>query len=307
MSQRSWPGAGQRGVLAVAALALGATALALALPILLGAGAPALAVPRIALADLRLPSSPQSLEIRGSGAMGSLARAVAEQYMADHKDAVVTIQTSGSHQGLKSLIVGTSALAMATDEVPEELEKLAKERGVELLRTDVYRDALAVVVHPQNPVKHLTLKQLHDLFKGTITNWTELGGPDAPILVWTLATTSATFEVFKRVVLGPDAVMSPKSVTVKGKQIQDGLPENGITYVGLSQVAKWNLTPVAIGGVVPSAKTVSDGSYPIVRRMALYQRAPGAPLAQSVIDAFLAPDKGRKLIVEAGNVPIERP
>jgi phosphate transport system substrate-binding protein len=312
MSLRGRPGAGRRTVAVavaagIAAAAVGAVALALLGPDLPGAVAPAFALPRVALAELKLPISPQSLEIRGSGAMGALARAVAEQYMADHKDTLVTIQTSGSQQGIKSLLVGTSALAMGTDEVPEELEKLAKERGVELLRTDVYRDALAVVVHPQNPVKSLTLKQLHDIFKGTITNWKELGGPDAPILVWTLSTTSATYEVFKRIVLGPDAVMSPKAVTVKGKQIQEGIPESAITYVGLSQVAKWSLSAVTIGGVVPSAKSVSDGSYPIVRRMSLYQRAPGTPLAQSVIDAFFAPDKGRKLILEAGNVPIPRP
>jgi phosphate transport system substrate-binding protein len=195
-------------------------------------------------------------------------------------------------------------MAMGTDEVPEELEKLADDLGVKLQRTDVYKDALAVVVHAQHPVKNFTLKQLRDIFKGAVANWKDVGGADAPIVVWSLPATSATYEVFKRRVLGPDAVLTPRATIVTGKQVQEGLPENAVTYVGESQVARWNLTPVAVNGVLPSARTVADGTYPIVRHMSLYQRVPGTPLGAELIETFRAPDKGRRLIVEAGNVPV---
>jgi phosphate transport system substrate-binding protein len=263
----------------------------------------ALGLTREARAEMGLPASAHSLEIRGSGAMGPLARSVVELFLTEHPDATVTIQTCGSYQGLKSLIVETSEMAMGTDEVPEELAKLAHDRGVDLIRTDVYRDALAAVVHARNPVKSLTVKQLRDIFRGAIANWADVGGVDVPIAVWSLPATSATYEVFKRLVLGPGAVLTPRVLTVAGKQIQEGLPENAISYVGLGQVARWNLTPVTIGGVLPSTKTVADGSYPIVRHMSLYQRAPATPLGKELVETFLAPDKGRRLILEAGNVP----
>ncbi len=287
-----------RLLLAVAALALGVAAVA-------------------AEAPPPLPNADASLEIRGSGAMGGLARAVVEQYLADHPGQIVTVQTCGAHQGLKGLVIGTCGLAMGTDEVPEELEKLARDRGVELKRTDVYKDALAVVVHPDNPVRGLTLRQIRDVFRGAITNWSQVGGPDQPIAVFTPQSTSATYEVFKKVVLGPDAVLTPKATVLQGRRLREGLPEWGIAYAGAGQAARINkaaekgdagtrelLHVLTVDGVAPSTATIQSGTYPIVRHMSLYQRAPGTPLGDAVIKYFLDPEKGRKRILEDGNVPM---
>ena len=277
-------------------------AFALAGGLLLG-----LAVPTLISPDSRAEidaQSANSLEIRGSGAMGQLARALAEQYMTDHPDSIVTVQTCGSFQGLKSLIVGTAQVAMATDEVPEELAKLALDRDVQLKRTDIYRDALAVVVHASNPVTNLTSRQLRDIFRGVVVNWQEVGGDDAPIEVLVPTSTSATYEVFKRRVLGDDAVMTPKATLLNYKQLKETLHEHSIAYAGLSQKVKLGLQGVTIDGVEPSAQTVASGKYPIVRKMSLYQRVPSTDLGDKVVQYFLAPERGRKLIVEAGNVPV---
>lgn len=273
------------------------------LPLWLLLGASALAAP--SYADSAAAAAPtHTLEIRGSGAMGALARALVEQYMADHPEAIVTVQTCGAFQALKSLIIGTCDLAMATDEVPDELEQLARERGVTLKRTDVYRDALAVVVHPDNPVHGLTLRQLRDIFRGAITHWSEVGGRDAPIEVLSANPASAVYEVFKRRVLGDTAVVTPKAALLNTRQIKDRLHEGAIAYVSLSQLVKNDLTGVAIDGVQASTETVASGRYPIVRHMSLYQRAPGSELGDKVIQYFLAVDRGGKLIQQAGSVPM---
>ena len=247
-----------------------------------------------------------SLEIRGSGAMGQLARGMAELFMADHPDIVVTVQNCGANQALKSLIIGTCDMAMGTDEVPEEMAKLATDRGVKLKRTDVYRDALAVIVHADNPVANLTLKQLRDIFRGAVTNWSAVGGADAPIEVLTPTATSAAYEVFKRRVLGVEAVMSPKATLVTGKQMKESLKENAIAFVSIAQMTKNAFKGLSIEGVPPSSETVKTGKYPIVREMSLYQREPASPLVDQVVEYFLAPDKGQKQILAAGNVPVKR-
>lgn len=300
-------------------------------------------------AEVDAQPSPHSLEIRGSGAMGGLARAMAEKYMADHAETVVTVQTCGATQALKSLIIGTSGLAMGTDEVPEELSKLAADLKVELKRTDVYRDALVVVVHPSNPVRDLSLKQVRDIFRGTVTRWSEVGGPDAEIEVFSLQATSATYEVFKRQVLGADAVMTPKATLVTGKQLREGgIKPLAVGYVGLSQWVRLNkpgaakaerekkerleegitvdctspppgadaaadpnaqaliFQGVSIGGVCPSTRSVMDGTYPIVRRMSLYQRVDGPrPLTDAVVGYFMDETKGQLHVAKDGNVPMK--
>ncbi|HEY3448413.1 MAG TPA: substrate-binding domain-containing protein [Myxococcales bacterium] len=208
-------------------------------------------------AEIDAQPTPTSLEIRGSGAMGQLARAVAEQFMKEHEGTIVTVQTCGAHQGLKALIVGTCGMAMGTDEVPEDLEKLALDTGVKLKRTDLYRDAIVVAVNPQNPVRNLTARQLRDIFRGTTTNWKDAGGPDAAIEVLTPSTTSAGYEVFKRQVLGTDAVMTPKAVQVKNKELRAGLPVHGIVYLGLAQYVRLN-KPETSGGEGKAGKEAKE-------------------------------------------------
>jgi phosphate transport system substrate-binding protein len=252
-----------------------------------------------------VPRPASSLELRGSGAMGLLARALAESYMAEHPDVVVTVETSGAYQGLKGLIIGTCDVAMGTDEIPEELVKLARDRGVTLKRTLVYSDALAAVVHPENKVQDLTREQLRDLFRGAVTNWKEVGGDDAPVEILTLNPTSAAYEVFKRRVLGDDAVMTPKATLVNLREMKEKLGTHAIGYLGLGQLGRLEARALTIGGVAGTPATVESSAYPIVRHMALYQREPVLPLADSVIATFLSPAKGQKLILDAGNVPVK--
>jgi len=248
-----------------------------------------------------------SLEIRGSGAMGSLVRAMAEQYMTDHPEATVTVETCGASQAIKSLIIGTCDMAMGTDEVPEQLEKLAKDRGVRLKRTDVYNDALVVLVHRGNPVSNVSLKQLRDIFRGAILNWQEVGGADAPIEVFTHSSTSAAYEVFKRRVLGNEAVMTPKAITVSGRELKEKLHAHAIAFAGIIQLTRIgaDAKAVTVDGVAASSATVADGTYPIVRRMSLYQRVPTNVLADRLTEYCFSPTKGHKAILAAGNVPVK--
>ena len=130
--------------------------------------------PTFALADVALPES-DHVEIRGAPAMAAVAQLVAERYMQDHHDAIVTVSGGGSRRGLKSLVVGTAQLAMATDVIPEDIEKLARDAKVKLRGRPVYSDAVAVVVHPKNPITNLSMHDLRDIFRGKLVHWKEVG------------------------------------------------------------------------------------------------------------------------------------
>src|SRR5664280_2532693 len=91
-------------------------------------------------ADIHLPVMSESIEIRGSGSVLSLAQRVAEAYMHDQPKAIVVVSSGGNRRGLKSLILGTCEMAMAATEVPPDLEKLAQDRKIELVSVDLRRD-----------------------------------------------------------------------------------------------------------------------------------------------------------------------
>jgi phosphate transport system substrate-binding protein len=237
--------------------------------------------------------------------MAALAHAVAERFMADHPDSVVTVAGGGAHRGIKSVIVGTADLGLAGDSVPEEYEKLARDRNVKLVRNHVYSDALVIVVHPDNPVSDLSLWRLRDIFRGAITNWKEVGGKDAPIAVISHEGTSGTYETFKQRVLGDDALVTPKAAQTTLRSFQKSMAKShdSISYIGLQQAAGWK--PVTIDGVAANADTVRAGRYPIWRKLAVYHLDPPSPLAKQVLDYFLAPDKGQAVVQSLGDVPVK--
>ncbi len=255
-------------------------------------------------ADIRGQQDPESLEIRGSGAMLPLAQRVAEAYMTDHPNSIVVVSSGGNRRGLKSLVIGTCEMAMAGTEVPEDIEKLAVENKVELVSSDIYQDAVVVVVNPDNPIKDISMKQLRDVFRGAITNWSALGGKDAPIDVVTHDRNSSTFEVFKRSVLGDEAVITPKAVVPapSAEAYEQAITLTAIGYAGLHYAGK--LKVLSVGGVTASVATIASAQYPIRRMLRLYQRKPESAIGKSVLDYFLAPDKGQAFVRSMGDVPV---
>jgi phosphate transport system substrate-binding protein len=247
----------------------------------------------------------KSLEIRGSGSVQHLAQKVAELYMKDHPDQVVVVSAGSNRRGLKSLILGTCEMAMAGAEVPEDIQKLAADNKVELVSSAIYQDAVVVTVGPKNPIQDISLKDLRDVFRGAITNWKQLGGKDVPIDVVSHPGASSTFEVFKRAVLGDSAVITPKAnITTSLAAYEAAITDTAIGYASLHYTG--NLKILTIGGVAPSVEAIRDGKYPIRRELHLYQRKPESKIGKAVLDYFLAPDKGQRIVRdEMHDVPIK--
>lgn len=153
----------------------------------------------IALSLLSLSANAQ--RIKGSDTVLPVAQQTAERFMNQHPDARVTVTGGGTGVGISALMDNTTDIAMASRPIKFSEKMKTKEAGQEVDEVIVAYDALAVVVHPSNPVKQLTRQQLEDIFRGKITNWKQVGGDDRKIVVYSRETSSGTYEFFKENVL----------------------------------------------------------------------------------------------------------
>ncbi len=242
----------------------------------------------------------RSLELRGAGVMLPVMQRVAEAYMDEHPDKIVTLSGGGGAHGLKAVIVGVAEIAMATSELPEELESAAQDRKVKLSRVDVFRDAIVPVVAPKNPVSNLTLRQLHDIFRGAITNWKDVGGDDAPIELVSHEPTHGAYETFRERVMGNDAVILTSAKIVAGHDYRKAITEHAIGYVGFKGAG--DLKVLSVDGVRATVETLGSKSYPISRTSSLWIREPAPKIANDIVD-YLLSEKGQKIIREQGEFP----
>src|SRR5687768_1538018 len=141
------------------------------------------------------------IENKGSDTIVNLALAWAERYQSEHQDIRISVTGGGSGTGIASLINGTVDIANASRQIKEEEIDEAKSNGIEPAEHIVARDAIAVIVNPENPVSELTLKQISDIYSGRYSNWTEVGGDDRPIVRLSRETNSGTHVYFLETVL----------------------------------------------------------------------------------------------------------
>ena len=262
------------------------------------------------------PDVLRTIENKGSDTMVNLALAWAETYMDLRPDVRISVTGGGSGTGIASLINGTVDIVGASRAIePVEVEA-AEMRGITPVEFTVARDAIAVIVHPDNPVDDLTFQQLSDIFTGRITNWEELGWERRPIVLVSRESNSGTYMYFLATVIrmgdeesdllfSPDALLMPSSEGITAEVSQN---PNAIGYEGLGYVTPHEKT-VAVARdaegpfVLPSQATVVDGTYPIARPLYFYTA--GAPTG--VIAAYLdwVIDEGQHIVSELGFVPIQ--
>ena len=246
-----------------------------------------------------------NLTINGSTTVLPIAQKVAEAYMKENPDVKISVSGGGSGNGIKSLIDGTTDIADSSRFIKEEEVKAAVEKGTYPVPFAVAYDSIIPVVHPSNPMKNITLDQLKDIYMGKIKNWKELGGPDLKIVVVSRDTSSGTYEVWEEKVMKKERVFPGALLQASNGAVVQAVSKNknAIGYIGLGYVNK-DVKPLTTNGIMGSAKTTLDGTYPISR--ALYMFTPGWPKGDtlSFINYVLHPEKGQRYVKEAGFVPL---
>jgi len=255
------------------------------------------------------------IENKGSDTLVNLALAWAEAYAQVRPHVRISVTGGGSGTGIAALINGTVDIANASRAMkPEEIEK-ARANGIEPVEFIVARDAIAVVVHPSNPVDGLTLQQLSDIYTGKITNWQEVGGEDRPIVLLSRESNSGTYMYFlenvvrlgnkdSALLFSPDALLMPSSegISAEIRQNPNAIGYDGLGYVTPDQkvlaVARDSSGPY----VLPSVDTVNDGSYPIARPLYMYTAGEPGGEVKAYLDWILS--DGQRIVPELGFVPL---
>ncbi len=256
-----------------------------------------------------------TIENTGSDTLVNLALAWAEDYMRLHPEVRISVTGGGSGTGIAALINGTVDLANASREMkPEEL-KQAHANGITPKEFTVARDAIAVVIHPSNPVTGLTIEQLSQIYTGHITNWREVGGEDRPIVLLSRESNSGTYVYFLEHVIrrgdphneslfSPDTLLMPSSegISAEVRQNPNAIGYDGLGYVTPDQKMLAVATSEEGPYVLPSIDTVNQGLYPISRPLYMYTAGEPTGVLKDYLDWIRT--EGQKHVIRLGFVPL---
>jgi len=259
----------------------------------------------------------QLIQNKGSDTLVNVAQAWAEAYQAVDPSIVVAVSGGGSGTGIAALINGTVDIANASREIkPEEIEQ-AHQGGREPVEHVVGYDALAVFLHPNNPIDTLSLEQLAQIYGdgGTYTHWTDLGVhvpgcADQSIIVVSRQNNSGTYEYFRETTLGKGDYRLGTRDMNGSKDVVD-LVENTPCAIGYSGLAyatdhvKMACISQSTGGdcVKPSEDTASDHTYPIARSLLMYTNGQPTGAVAQYLD-WIKSDAGQCIIMQKGYAPI---
>jgi phosphate transport system substrate-binding protein len=252
------------------------------------------------------------LVIDGSTTVLPFAQIAVERFMAANPEIKISISGGGSGNGIKALIDKTTNIANSSREIKKSEVEQAEANGVKPYETVVAIDCIVPIVHPVNTVQNLTFEQLKKIYSGEVTNWKDVGGPDARIAVVGRDSSSGTYGTWQEMVVEkgngeqktrvtPRAQVAASSgamlSTVAGNPLAIGY--DGMGYVDNTVKA------VSVEGIGASVATAVDNSYPLSRYLYMYTNGEPAGDAKAFIDYVLSPD-GQKIVSDTGFVAIKR-
>lgn len=244
--------------------------------------------------------------IDGSTTVGPISKAFADFYKEGHPNVNITISESGSGNGVKSLMNKACDIANMSRFMKDAEFKSCVDKGIRPVAHVVAFDGLAVIVNPKNPVKALSMQQISDIYTGKISNWKELGGEDAKIVIVSRDTNSGTYETFNELVLKKAPVAKDAEYVGSNGQARTRVntTKNAIAYVGLG-FADDSVKTLSVDGILPNAKSVSSGKYPIARPLFMF--TDGYPKMGSDVYNFVTihlSKEGREIVSDLGYIPV---
>ena len=238
-----------------------------------------------------------SVATDGSTSMKSVIGALGESFQNANSGVTFTYNPTGSGSGIQAVSEGRCDIGLASRGLKDD------EKSSGLTATVLAYDGIAVVVSPENPVSDLTIEQIADIYTGKITNWSEVGGNDAEIVLIGREAGSGTRDGFESITGTEEACQYRQELTSTGDVIATvSQNPNAIGYASLSAV-KESVKALSVGGVAPSEDTVKDGSYLIQRPFVLVTKdgVTLSPAAQAFFD-YATSAEAAPIIAQAGAV-----
>ena len=265
----------------------------------------------VIIAVTALPSPAGSITIKGSDTLVILAQKWAEVYMGVHAGQKIQVTGGGTGTGFAALQNQSTDLCNASRKIKaKEIESCIKAFGKRPTEYKVAIDGLSVYVHADNPVKELGIEQLELIFTGKIKNWKDVGGPAAPITVYSRENSSGTYEFFKENVLkGKDFVASAQTMPGTAAVLQAvAKDKGGIGYGGAAYGAGAKHLPIKADNsspaLDPTEENVVGQKYPIWRYLYIYVNP---ALDKGEVAAYLnwiRSDDGQKVVKDVGYFPL---
>jgi phosphate transport system substrate-binding protein len=243
------------------------------------------------------PSDSGGITVTGSTSVTPFAEHLAELYQHAHAGVAINIQGLGSSAGIRAALDGVAEIGMSSRDLqPEEADLLDQ--------IVIARDALAVIVNPENPVNGLSTAQIQGIFGGQIRSWDALGGPPLPITVVGREAGSGTFSAFEELVMKgkPTATLALRQGSNGAIRQIIAQDPNAIGYISLGIVDP-TVKALAIDSVQPSVEHVEAGTYKLVRPFLFVWRKgqPLSPLSEAFVDYVMSAE-GQSELLKAGLV-----
>ncbi len=251
--------------------------------------------------------------IKGSDTMLHLTSSWAESLMNSNPNIEISVTGGGSGTGISALLNGTTDICMASREIKSKEVDQAKSLGITPKEFIVALDGIAVVVNPANPISELSIEQIGKIYTGSYTNWNQVGGPNADIIILSRESSSGTYVFFQERVMDEkdytaNAMLMPSTSAIIQSVSQD---KWAIGYVGLGYAlsATDDIKILSVfekegqKPIVPSIESVKTGEYVVARPLYLYTNGEPEGIVKEIID-FCMSEAGQKIVLETGYVPV---
>jgi phosphate transport system substrate-binding protein len=241
------------------------------------------------------------ISIAGSTTVQPVAEKVGEAFT-ELTGAKVDVAGGGSSSGVKAAGDGTADIGNASRDIKDsELETYP-----DLVIHTIAKDGIAIVSHPEGTVDELTTEQVREIFAGNITNWSEVGGEDTPIVVISREEGSGTRGAFEDMVMGDDAAITDSAIfqdsNGKVRTAVASTPDS-IAFLSFGYLDN-SVLAISIDGVEPTVENAVNGSYPVVRPLNMCTLGEPEGAVKAFLDFVMSPD-GQAIVVDEGFIAVK--
>lgn len=244
--------------------------------------------------------------IKGSTTVLPITMKAIESFRMIKPEISISVEGSGSGNGIKAILDGTCDIANSSREMKSEEKEKAKSAGLKIKEITVAYDMIVPIVNPSNKVKNLTKEQLKGIFDGTITNWNQVGGDDMNIVVVSRDSSSGTYEYWNEDIMKKTDVRKDSLMQASNGAVVNTVANNkkAIGYVGFGYLDK-SIKALDVNGIQANLKNGKSGKYPISRKLYMYVNEKNYSADAKAFVNYLLSKDGQKLVAEAGFITLK--
>lgn len=244
--------------------------------------------------------------VKGSTTVLPITMKAIEAYKTVKPEISISVEGSGSGNGIKALLDGTCDIANSSREMKKEEKDKAKAAKMKIKEVTVAYDMIVPIVHPSNKVKNLTKEQLKGIYDGTITNWKQVGGEDMNIVVVSRDSSSGTYEYWNEDIMKKTDVRKDSLMQASNGAVVNTVANNkkAIGYVGFGYLDK-SVKGLDVNGIPATLKNGKSGKYPISRKLFMYVNENSYTADSKGFVTYLLSKDGQKIVAEAGFIPLK--